>query len=672
MHRSLIVTTALVTSMSMILNVPATAQTAQTSVDEPTAEAVQACETPVGEPCDTIPTLTVEQAGELKAEQMDAELSTDMDPAEREQTIADARTQAEDAQRAFLETQGGAEAGTDTATSTDSAPALPLTDPSVSGDTAATSTGVATGETEGSDLSAAARSAMEAAGAASTDGASADMSATADTTTTDPATTETATTETATADTAETTTTESGSDTMATTSTDGQADTTADTTAEAGTSGSGDVMTDTSTDTTTAAETGTDTGADTSTDANADTGAAVAESGADTSTGADMQADTQTADTQTTDTQSGSDLSAAAAMATAAAAAADGSEAEAQVTEETVTEESVRSSDEDFANAVGEAPATEGAEANAGVNATANTTASSDSGLSDTEKAILGLGALAVGAAVLANSNREVVANSGDRVVVRDGEDIIVLKDDNALLRQPGSKVETATYNDGSTKQTIIREDGTKIVTVRDAELRVLRRVRIGADGQETVLFDDTIEVRPVDRVALQDTEMQPEIQSSADEEALRAALARDPNLGRTYSLAQVRNTAELRAVAPAVSLEAVTFRSGSAAIEPAQVDALVQLGEVIKSSIQERPGEVFLIEGHTDAVGNDAYNLALSDRRAETVALALTEYFDVPPENLVVQGYGEKFLKVATQSDERRNRRAVVRRITPLLTASR
>lgn len=658
MHRSLIVTTALVTSMSMILNVPATAQTAQTSVDEPTAEAVQACETPVGEPCDTIPTLTVEQAGELKAEQMDAELSTDMDPAEREQTIADARTQAEDAQRAFLETQGGAEAGTDTATSTDSAPALPLTDPSVSGDTAAASTGVATGETEGSDLSAAARSAMEAAGAASTDGASADMSATADT----------ATTETTTADTAETTTTESGSDTMATTSTDGQADTTADTTAEAGTSGSGDVMTDTSTDTTTAAETGTDTG----TDANADTGAAMAESGADTSTGADMQADTQTADTQTTDTQSGSDLSAAAAMATAAAAAADGSEAEAQVTEETVTEESVRSSDEDFANAVGEAPATEGAEANAGVNATANTTASSDSGLSDTEKAILGLGALAVGAAVLANSNREVVANSGDRVVVRDGEDIIVLKDDNALLRQPGSKVETATYNDGSTKQTIIREDGTKIVTVRDAELRVLRRVRIGADGQETVLFDDTIEVRPVDRVALQDTEMQPEIQSSADEEALRAALARDPNLGRTYSLAQVRNTAELRAVAPAVSLEAVTFRSGSAAIEPAQVDALVQLGEVIKSSIQERPGEVFLIEGHTDAVGNDAYNLALSDRRAETVALALTEYFDVPPENLVVQGYGEKFLKVATQSDERRNRRAVVRRITPLLTASR
>ncbi len=655
MQRSLIVTTALVTSMSMILNAPATAQTAQTSVAEPSAEASQACETPVGEPCESNASLTVEQAGNLKADQMDAELSADMDPAEREKSIADARTQAEDAQRAFLETQGGANANTDTAASSESAPALPVTDPSASGNTAAASSGVASGDSGGSDLTAAARSAMEAAGTDSTAGASADTS----------------TSETVATGTSDTTTTNSGADTMATTSTDGQATTTADpaadTTASTDTSGSGDATTATSSDTVTAA------GIDNGTDANTDANTGMAEAGAGSATGTDTQTGTQTAGTQTTDGQSGSDLSQAAAMATAAAAATD-SEAEAQVTEETVTEESVRTSDEDFANAVGEAPASEGAQANTGTNAAvgANTTASSDSGLSDTEKAILGLGALAVGAAVLANSNREVVANSGDRVVVRDGEDIIVLKDDNALLRQPGNRVETATYNDGSTKQTITRDDGTQIVTVRDAELRVLRRVRIGADGQETVLFDDTIEVRPVDRVALQDTEMQPEIQSSADEEALRAALARDPNLGRTYSLAQVRNTAELRAVAPAVSLEAVTFRSGSAAIEPAQVDALVQLGEVIKSSIQERPGEVFLIEGHTDAVGNDAYNLALSDRRAETVALALTEYFDVPPENLVVQGYGEKFLKVATQTDERRNRRAVVRRITPLLTASR
>ena len=79
-------------------------------------------------------------------------------------------------------------------------------------------------------------------------------------------------------------------------------------------------------------------------------------------------------------------------------------------------------------------------------------------------------------------------------------------------------------------------------------------------------------------------------------------------------------------------------------------------------------PGEVFLIEGHTDAVGAASYNLALSDRRAETVALALTEYFDVPPENMITQGYGESELRIPTEEAERLNRRATVRRITPLL----
>ncbi|NND21239.1 MAG: OmpA family protein, partial [Silicimonas sp.] len=91
-------------------------------------------------------------------------------------------------------------------------------------------------------------------------------------------------------------------------------------------------------------------------------------------------------------------------------------------------------------------------------------------------------------------------------------------------------------------------------------------------------------------------------------------------------------------------------------------------LGRAMSAIISERPGEVFLIEGHTDAVGSATYNLALSDRRAETVALALSEYFDVPPENMITQGYGESALKIPTLDAERANRRATIRRITPLL----
>jgi len=48
-----------------------------------------------------------------------------------------------------------------------------------------------------------------------------------------------------------------------------------------------------------------------------------------------------------------------------------------------------------------------------------------------------------------------------------------------------------------------------------------------------------------------------------------------------------------------------------------------------------------------------------------------LSEDFDIPPENLVTQGYGEQQLKVRTAVPERENRRVAVRRITPLLRAA-
>ena len=56
---------------------------------------------------------------------------------------------------------------------------------------------------------------------------------------------------------------------------------------------------------------------------------------------------------------------------------------------------------------------------------------------------------------------------------------------------------------------------------------------------------------------------------------------------------------------------------------------------------------------------------------KAAEVALALAEYFDIPPENMVIQGYGEAELLIDTEANERRNRRVAVRVITPLLHAS-
>jgi outer membrane protein OmpA-like peptidoglycan-associated protein len=50
-------------------------------------------------------------------------------------------------------------------------------------------------------------------------------------------------------------------------------------------------------------------------------------------------------------------------------------------------------------------------------------------------------------------------------------------------------------------------------------------------------------------------------------------------------------------------------------------------------------------------------------------VAVILSDVFDVPPENLTTQGYGEQYLKVLTEEPSRINRRVSIRRITPLLS---
>ena len=345
---------------------------------------------------------------------------------------------------------------------------------------------------------------------------------------------------------------------------------------------------------------------------------------------------------------------AAATALTENAADAEGVE----VTTEEVTEENTRSSDEEFATSVDGAPTS-----------TARKKSKDDDGLSNFEKALLlGLGAVVVGKVL--NNGDEVVSTSGDRVVVeRDGE-LRVLKNDDTLLRQPGSNLRTETFNDGSTRTTVLREDGSQIVTIRAADGRVLSRTRITPEGEAIVIFDDTQPEQEIEVSALPKIDFNRLQQADAEEDALARAL--EAELGRSdaqrFSLRQVRDITQVRMLAPEIELTNIRFETGSAAIRPEQARRLAKIGTSINEIIDENPRSVILIEGHTDAVGSAAYNLALSDRRAESVALALTEYFDVPPENLIVQGYGESSLKIPTQDAEPANRRAVVRNITPLL----
>jgi outer membrane protein OmpA-like peptidoglycan-associated protein len=73
----------------------------------------------------------------------------------------------------------------------------------------------------------------------------------------------------------------------------------------------------------------------------------------------------------------------------------------------------------------------------------------------------------------------------------------------------------------------------------------------------------------------------------------------------------------------PAIDLE-VFFNFDSAEITPEALPILKKLGAAL--SDEKLKGSVFLVAGHTDAKGSDAYNLSLSDQRAKSVAEFLIE----------------------------------------------
>src|SRR6202012_1717481 len=60
-----------------------------------------------------------------------------------------------------------------------------------------------------------------------------------------------------------------------------------------------------------------------------------------------------------------------------------------------------------------------------------------------------------------------------------------------------------------------------------------------------------------------------------------------------------------------------------------------------IAQTMTDNPDWKLTVEGHTDNVGGDAYNLDLSKRRAAAVKQALVARYHVAPERLSTDGFG-------------------------------
>jgi outer membrane protein OmpA-like peptidoglycan-associated protein len=126
----------------------------------------------------------------------------------------------------------------------------------------------------------------------------------------------------------------------------------------------------------------------------------------------------------------------------------------------------------------------------------------------------------------------------------------------------------------------------------------------------------------------------------------------------RSLSLGERQEIAELAATKPKIDLE-IQFDYNSADISKGSTSAVQELGKALSSP--DLKGSTFVVAGHTDAIGGEAYNQELSERRADTIKKYLTEKYGIAGSDLVTVGYGESKPKDANVPMDPTNRRVQV-----------
>jgi outer membrane protein OmpA-like peptidoglycan-associated protein len=107
----------------------------------------------------------------------------------------------------------------------------------------------------------------------------------------------------------------------------------------------------------------------------------------------------------------------------------------------------------------------------------------------------------------------------------------------------------------------------------------------------------------------------------------------------RSLSLGEREEIAEIAATKPKIDLN-IQFEYNSAEISKTSLSSVQELGKALSNPSLR--GSTFVVAGHTDAIGGEAYNQDLSERRADTIKRYLTEKYGINGTDLVTVGYGK------------------------------
>jgi outer membrane protein OmpA-like peptidoglycan-associated protein len=151
--------------------------------------------------------------------------------------------------------------------------------------------------------------------------------------------------------------------------------------------------------------------------------------------------------------------------------------------------------------------------------------------------------------------------------------------------------------------------------------------------------------------------------QAAAQNAQAQADIAKNQALAAQAKLADTQQQlADLQAKKTdrgmVLTLGDVLFDTGAATLKPGADLVLGRLATFLNANPQTK----IIIEGHTDSRGSDEYNEALSERRAQAVATALTER-GVSPDSFRTMGRGKAYPVASNDTPEGRqqNRRVEI-----------
>jgi outer membrane protein OmpA-like peptidoglycan-associated protein len=137
----------------------------------------------------------------------------------------------------------------------------------------------------------------------------------------------------------------------------------------------------------------------------------------------------------------------------------------------------------------------------------------------------------------------------------------------------------------------------------------------------------------------------------------------------RSLSMGEREQIAAVVKDKPKIDLE-INFDYNSDRISAKSLPSVQALGRALGSA--DLKGSTFVLAGHTDAAGGDAYNQDLSERRADSIKRYLVDKSGIPAADLVTVGYGKTKLKDPANPLAEANRRVQIVNMENKTTASK